>query len=590
MKLKVWQLLLIIVVFGAVLFSAAWAGSQWRQFQGPDMLRVSAAGELYIQARSRIFVYNADGSHRKTIDLARWGIEQSTGGFGVFSNGDLLLLEGTHQQTFLMQILTFLRMEKLMADRSEGRRLVRCSPDSGLCTHLPAFARLFTNTFRIAIDGADNIFLADTMRDTVSWLAPDGAVLDEIPSGFRFPNQLEREGDLLVVANTNYNELTLIPLLDKKFAAPDQWQHQKVDGAVPSASRHIWPLDTVRVGDQRFVLQEGEGMAHGLVVKYNLAGEYLSRFTMPVDSDAIASAWFDNSLLIADFAQLKIWRYDVDGNMNGQFISPEIEVYLQSLATQKLHFQIMENQLWLVFKLLLAIGFVVAIAGEMIVKSRGQRHAVAYAEATVEVLVQQGESEQPASDDPAIHWIEKDGRRTRTLWLLIGFFSLLFVVLNVLVIAGHYAGAASALPQGATLKLMLLQFGMLAVFLLFFWWIWRVSQKVGIGVLREWIILRDAAGRAAVGRNADVLLFPSAIVIGRVMVSIGRRKPAELPKKSLFDLVALQKYLAPRLLKAQEHTGLDVLRWYCCNRPVQSALLLIAVLLVVAFRVWRLSH
>jgi hypothetical protein len=598
MKLKTWQIILLSLVFGGAISFAMWAGGEWRKYQGPDMLRVSLSGELYAQFRDRVFVYSRDGSYRKTINLARWGIEQSTGGFDVFSNGDLLMLEGSHQQSALLKLLTYLRMEKLLTGSSGAaeadRQLVRCSTlstatETGKCQRLEKFTRTFASTFRLQIDAQDRIFLADTSRDRLSWLTPDGSVLDDISSGFRFPNQLALEQDhsgnaVLVVANTNHNELTVIPLQENKFSAASEWQHHKVDGAVAASTHHIWPLESVLIGDDRYVLQQDDNMGHGVVMKYSRDGKFLTPFTMPADSDVMAMARFNGEVLVGDVAHLKIWRYGTDGKLKGDFTSPEMDSYVQKLAAKKQHFQTREKQAWWVFSILLAIGFVVAIVSEQRAKKIGQQQAVADAKTALVFIVRQGESNQPSPDDPHIHWIAKNGRRMRMMRMIFGSIILLLMIGDVLLVAERYAADDAVIQHTFTMKLFFFQLGKLIFFVGFAWFIERMLEKMSVGILREWIILRDASGKAAVGRNADVLLFPNAIAIGGVMVSIGPRKHGELPERSIFDRLELQQWLAPRLINAREQTGLDTLVWDCRHKPLQTAFLVVLIILVVGFR------
>lgn len=598
MKLKAWQIILIVLVFGSAISRAMWAGGEWRKYQGPDMLRVSLSGELYAQFRDRIFVYGRDGSYRKTIDLAQWGIEQSTGGFDIFNNGDLLMLEGSHQQSALLKLLTYLRMEKLLTGNAgpaeTDRQLVRCStqgvlPVQDKCQRLKNFSRTFASTFRLQIDAQDRIFLADTSRDRLSWLSADGAILDEIDSGFRFPNQLSLEKDnaektVLVVANTNHNELTIIPLQEGKFSPATEWQHLKVDSAVAASTYHIWPVESVLLGDNRYVLQQDGNMGHGVVMQYSRAGEYLKQFTMPVDSDVMAMAGFNGEVLVGDVVHLKIWRYDTDGNLKGDFSSPEIDSYVQKLAAEKQHFQTQEKQAWWVFAILLAIGFVLAIIGEQRAKKSGQQQAVADAKASLDFIAQQGESSQPAADDPNIHWIAKNGRRVRMMRMIFGLIILLLIIGDVLLVAGRYAVDDTVIQHESTIKLLVLQVGTLLFFVGFAWFMERMLKQMSVGVLREWIILRDASGKAAVGRNADVLLYPASMAIGGVMVNIGPRKPGELPEKSIFDGLELQQWLAPRLVNATEQTWMEGLVWQCRHKPVQTALLVVLIILIIGRR------
>lgn len=588
MTLKPWQTVLVLLVFGGLLASAVRAGSEWRRYQAPDMLRVSHAGELYIQALDRIFVFAPDGAEKTVIDLAAWGIRQSTGGFDVFSNGDLLLLEGNHGQGPLLALLTFLRMEKLLlqVDGSEasGRRLLRCSPASGQCQPLPAFTRRFENTFRVQVDRQDRIFLADTARDTLAWLDSDGRLLDEVRSGFRFPNQVALDGDAVLVANTNHHEITRIPLLDGRFAPASEWQHLPLDGDVASSTGHIWPVEMATVGAERFVLQMGNGMKHGVVFRYGNDGGYRSRFTMPDGSDALGLAYFRDALLVADPGSMAVWRYASDGSFAGRFTAPALASYLQLLTQQRDHYRALERRWWWAFGMLLAAGFVLAIIGEQRAQRQRRELAVAEAHATLATMAQQGESPQPAADDPAIHWLAHDERRLRSIRLAGAAGVVLMLLVPLLEFSTRYAGNSDVANERIVLPMVLLTLVMVLLLVLAIWLIERALRNARIGVLREWVILRNAQGRTAVGRGPDIVLLPNAIAIGKVVVSIGLRTPAELPRRSPFELHALQQWLAPRLLQAREISGVAVLGWYCRQQPLQTGAMVLALLALVGWR------
>lgn len=593
MNLKAWHVLLVALVFGGLMAVAMQAGAEWRQYQGPDMMRVSQTGHLYAQFRNRIFVYGRDGAYRKTIHLAQWGIEQSTGGFDVFSNGDLLMLEGSHQQGAFLKLLTYLRMEKILTG-SKGtadsvRQLVRCSIESGKCLRLEHFSRTFASTFRLYIDAQDRVFLADTSRDTVSWLMPDGALLDEVDGGFRFPNQLAVEKDnagrdVLVVANTNHHALTIIPLQEKSFAPRDQWRELKVDGTVAASTQRIWPLESVLAGNSRYVLQQDGNMGHGVVMQYSREGEYITQFTMPADSDVMSMAVFNGDILVGDVENLKIWRYDQQGKLRGDFTSPDMEDYIRELAAKKQFFQAREKLAWQVFSGLLAIGFVVAIIGEQVAKKQRQEQAVADGRNTLVFIQQQGESEQPSADDPYIHWLAKDARRIRIMRMVFGGVILLLVAGNVLQVAGRYAADDAVLQDTAIHGSMMMQAAVLFFLIGLMWFMDRMFRKISVGVLREWIVLRDARGKTAVGRHGDVLLFPNAMAIGNVIVNIGLRQPGELPEKSILDRHEMQQWLAPRLVKAREQSGLDGILWHCRKKPLQTVLLVLLVILILGLQ------
>ncbi|HQQ62448.1 MAG TPA: hypothetical protein PLF22_02620 [Pseudomonadales bacterium] len=384
--------------------------------------------------------------------------------------------------------------------------------------------------------------------------------------------------------------MKLIPLSENRFAPASEWQHLPLDGVVTSRTGHIWPVEAITTDDARYVLQQGNNMGNGLLVKYDKAGNFLQTFTMPVQSDAMSVAWFGNALLVADAEQMKIWRYTTDGQLQGEFVSYELEAWLQELAAKKQHSQKVEKQWWLLFKLLLVAGFFAAFIGEKVVGKRNREEAIAQAEMALANLEQQGESEKPSVDDPAIHWIAFNERRLRFARMARMGVVLLIGLNTLLLFASEYAMDDHAMQSEVLRRFLLMQGGVLLVILLASWLTERFIRRMGIGVLREWVILRDMTGKVATGRGGDILLFSGSIAIDRIVVKIGRRKPAALPKQSIFDVNELQQWLAPVLMQAQEQKGLDLLRWYFRNKPLQMLFTLLLVFFVVALRVWLIAH
>jgi uncharacterized membrane protein YsdA (DUF1294 family) len=593
MKVKWWQALLVIVVFGALLVAIANAGAKWRQYQAVGLMRVSQEGELYVRIANQIYRYRPDGEYQGAIDLSRWGIDWATGGFDIFSNGDILMLEGSHRQSVFHKVMVWLRLDKLLPgaepDDDGVRLLVRCSPQSGKCQKLPGFHRSFTNTFRVLIDDKQRIFLADTQNDRLSLLAEDGTILDEVTSGFRFPNQMALDGNKLVLANTNFNELTVIPLTENGFAEKGVWKHITVDLEIVRfagpRTGHVWPLEVVVTEDHYYALQQSDGMAKGAVVRYTRDGKYAPpRFVMPEDSDAMSLVAFDNGFLVADSGPMRILRYNADGTLQGEFGTAPMTRELDRMAVEKEFYRALEKQLWVAFAVLLVLGLVGAWLLEQRHKDKKDEQAFGESLATTGTLKQQqNPSPKPSVDDPGIHWIARNEDMLRKQKLLMWILFPILLLMDLMVVGSEFAKPESRL---FSVEMIFGSIGITVILLLFFLGFFLMIsrfQKMQIGVLREWVILRGLTGMVAIGSGAEIEALSNGLRIGEVAVPTGPIAGGEFTDKSLFDQHELQQWLWPRICHAKKSGGLAEIRREFQKHPYRTTavVVLIVVLLLV---------
>lgn len=561
MKVKWWQALLVILVFGGLLLAITDAGAQWRQYQAVGLMRVSQGGELHVRIANHIYRYHQDGNYRDMVDLAQWGVELPTGGFDIFPNGDILMLEGSHSQGVFRSIVTLFRMDKLLnGDASGGdspRRLVRCSPGKKSCQRLPNFNRAFSHTFRVLVDEQERIFLADTQNDRLSLLAEDGTILDEVTSGFRFPNQMALDGNKLVLANTNFNELTVIPLTENGFAEKGMWKHITVDLEIVRfagpRTGHVWPLEVVITEDHYYALQQSDGMAKGAVVRYTRDGEYAPpRFVMPEDSDAMSLVRFRDEFLVADTGPMRILRYNADGTLQGEFGTAPMTRELDRMAVEKEFYRALEKQLWVAFVVLLVLGLVGAWLLEQRHKDKKDEQAFGESLATTGTLKQQQkQSPKPSVDDPGIHWIARNKDMVRMYALFAGVSVVMLLLFCITSVSSHFAGPEAELFGEDFFRgpLRVTSFTLL-IFMLMLWG-YRSMRNIRIGVLREWVILCDRSGKVMIGSGADLEMTSNNIRIGEVEVQTGPAANGEFSSQSLFDKHELQQWLWPRIREAK---------------------------------------
>jgi hypothetical protein len=571
MEVKPRNVVLVLLVFGILLGGIFRFGAAERAQQGPSLLRVNQQGDLYVVFNEKLFRLYADGSHAETHDLQELGVGELIGGIAFFRNGDLLLRSGDSTPNWYEQLLVQLRMrqpEQRMG--TPGDRLTRCNLATLVCVPLKGFEQTFKRTFRVDIDAADNIFIADTGREALYWLDPDGYRLSEVGSGFRLPNQLTRDGDRIVVTNTNRNELTFIPLAKGNFAPAGDWSHVKVN--VPEAKKtgEIWPMDLLKVGSDWLVLSQGHNMMFGDVFRFAEDGRYEAKFNLPDEVDPLGLAMLGEEVVVTDYAGLRLLRFSENGEARGELIVPEIASYAESVRAARAHYARLQILLWAVFAGALVFGFAVAINGEL----KRQRESSAAQSAERVQGASFSESERPAPDDPDIHWVPLSKAFLRQL-------KLLYLVMTVIPLGGLllFIPFLDKLTEKSGSGLLIA--GLCAILITFTFVLVLVFRKtmrnIGVGVVREWVLLRSASNKVAVGRGAEIGIAANAIIIGAVSVPTGGRK------MSTFEPEEWAEWVEPRLIHARKFTAFDMIRWsWKHQRAINLVGIGVAVLLLAA--------
>lgn len=571
MEVKPRTLVLVLLVVGVLLAGIFRFGAAERAQQGPSLLRVDQQGDLYVVFNEKIFRLASNGVHENTYELQDLGVGELIGGMAFFRNGDLLLRTGNSVPNWYEQILIQLRVRQ--AERSTGvpgDRLARCNLVTLKCIPLKGFEQTFKRTFRIDIDADDNIFIADTGREALYWLDPEGHKLAEIGSGFRLPNQLVRNGGRIVVTNTNCTELTFIPLEGGAFAPEAEWSHLKVNVPEAKHTGEIWPMDLLRAGADWLALSQGPNMMFGDVFRFSEDGRYQARFGFRKEVDPVALAMLGSDVVVADYAGLRLLRFSERGEPRGELIVPEIASYADEVRAARARHARYQTILWALFAAALAAGFAVAIAGE--VRRRRDRPPAEAAKGSQTTGRLPQHSERPAPADADIHWIGLGKSFQKQIKLLIALTLVVgLAVLSIIasrfdeVTAGLEAGFALLVLFASLLTLLLLPIGMLLMFRKF-------VRNLPVGVVREWVVLHDLSKKVAIGHGSDVGVAPNAIVIDDVSVPTGGRK---LP---MFDREEWARWVEPRLAHARRLNGLDMLLW---SWRYQRTLTLLAIAALV---------
>ncbi len=574
MEIKPRDVVLVLLVFGILLVGIFRFGAAERAQQGPSLLRVNQQGDLYVVFNEKLFRLYADGTHADTHDFKELGVGELIGGIAFFRNGDLLLRSGDSTPNWYEQLLIQVRMRQPERPKgTPGDRLTRCNLATLVCVPLKGFEQTFKRTFRIDIDANDNIFIADTGREAVYWLDSEGYAIAELRSGFRLPNQLTRDGDRIVVANTNRNELTFIPLAKGKFAPVGDWSHVKVNVSETKNTGEIWPMDLLKVGSDWLVLSQGHNMMFGDVFRFAEDGSYQTKFNLPDEVDPLGLATLGEEVVVTDYAGLRLLRFSDNGEARGELIVPEIMNYAESVRAARAHYARLQILLWVVFAGALVFGFAVAINGEL----KRQRESSTAQSAERLQRAPLGESERPAPDDPDIQWVPLSKAFLRQLKLLQ--LVMIIVALGGLFIFVPFIGDLTKKPESGLFiaGLYVLVIGSTIVPVL---WFLKTMRNLRVGVLREWVLLRGISNKIAIGRGGDIGIAPNALVIDGVSVPTGGSKTRA------FEPEAWAEWVEPRLAHARKLTAFDMIRWSWKHQRAINLLGIGAAVLLLAALPW----
>ena len=311
-------------------------------------------------------------------------------------------------------------------------------------------------------------------------------------------------------------------------------------------------------------------MMFGDVFRFAEDGRYEAKFNLPDEVDPLGLAMLGEEVVVTDYAGLRLLRFSENGEARGELIVPEIASYAESVRAARAHYARLQILLWAVFAGALVFGFAVAINGEL----KRQRESSAAQSAERVQGASFSESERPAPDDPDIHWVPLSKAFLRQL-------KLLYLVMTVIPLGGLllFIPFLDKLTEKSGSGLLIA--GLCAILIAFTFVLVLVFRKtmrnIGVGVVREWVLLRSASNKVAVGRGAEIGIAANAIIIGAVSVPTGGRK------MSTFEPEEWAEWVEPRLIHARKFTAFDMIRWsWKHQRAINLVGIGVAVLLLAA--------
>lgn len=562
MAVKPLHALLIVLLFGGLVVMASWSSMQATQIGGPTDLRIDSRDRLHVRIHDRVLVYSQSRMLVDEYSLGQFGIGDIWGSYAFFNDHSLLLSPASLQDDDTA-------LSKPIAQADLGK-LMRCTPATGNCSVLEQFGRRFKQTYRADIDENGDIFLADTGTGEVFWLSGGGEVRAMLAANLDRPNQLRRYADTLAIANTEAEELLLIPLLDGRFAAADQWTHLSTAGSENRSHKHTRPLDFTRLGTHWWVLAKTADMRSGALYRYTPEGNYLADFELPPGADPFALTVFGGELLVADYALMRVYRYSSDGEYLGDLVSVEQTDFVAGLVKRKNNYTVLQYAAWGVFSLALVVGLIVGIAREL--KKSASSNA-----SEDEDIAPRVTTARPHPMDPRIHWLHARKAPLRTG--MLAFFAMLLMPL-VLALDLPGEGGDSAECTRLTMEIVIWGgCGLLAAITLPLGLHMRNITRTRIGVADEWVLVDHGNGVVRIARDEELLRVNNGFIIDQTTV------PTGTPQVSLYDKAEVEQWLKPRMQRATHLGPLAQTKWQWQHKRSLFIALAIGIALMVVLLV-----
>ena len=559
MNLKPLHTIVIVMLFLAIGGGAAYLSNRAASFQGPSDLSKDHSGTLYVRIHQKVFVYDREGEYRNHFDISPLGVKEVWGGLTFFRNGDLLI------------------SPSLLADKSTGDagavldRLNRCVLSTARCEVLGGHDKSFRRTFRTFIDNNDQIFLSNSVSGKVSWLNSDGSEIDELSQALEHPNKILRDGNQMIVADTDANSLLLVPLETSQFSSEDQWTRISTEPQDENGWRVSQPVDFARVGDGWAVLVKNEKMNRAVLRHYNKSGTFTRETKLQRKGFIIALETLAGNLVVTDYRNMRVLRFGPDGSVLDDLSSPEQARYTQ-IEDQKAFYDTASVLAWVVFAVLVVGGMVYGIRQELL-RVNAQKPDQASSDAS-----SQADTQQPIFGDTSVQWVGMP--RFDVLAIIIGLLVITLISL------GFVDAGADAKARCSGMDVIWMMSGLMLVLVIVPLGIMRRRLKnTNVGVRDEWVMVRFPDGTTEIARDRDLLEMNNGFIINQRKVSVGNERQTLYRKK---DLEALLK---PRLERAKKLTVQEQMRWeWQHNRRTTLFIGSISVILLITVLVLEFGY
>ena len=318
-----------------------WGTGEAKRIGGPSALVLDPSGHLYIQMQNQLIEHDENGVFVARHDLGELGVEQVFGGLAFFSNGDILLRRGSDNRSFWDNLRAYFRQENrnsLVPDVPDTG-LYRCNLRSVSCQQFGPEPIDFKAAFGVYIDqDTDTVYISDTTRHLLRKYASNGEAHGKPVGGVKFPNELMLLNGLLYVADTNHHRIKIVNPVSDFFGT--EIASENVVPQEATKAGQTWPSHFVLVGGSWWVNNMSSAMNDGGIYVFNNDFEYVRRIDLPPNADPIALIAFNESVLVSDWSNDRVYSVTRDGDRVGSFESLGLEQLVVESGKRRFRYEV----------------------------------------------------------------------------------------------------------------------------------------------------------------------------------------------------------------------------------------------------------
>jgi sugar lactone lactonase YvrE len=499
---------LVILGFITVIANSLRISMQTSDTFGPTVLATDAAGNIYINVATTLYVLDTTGRLTDSIPLENLGLQGVT-------LTDLLALPGG----------------RLLIGSSDTQHIHTCDLAQRNCTPFIQSATRPVSAFKMAWDEQrQRLLVVDGERHRILVYDRNGVLTLESKGGehgLRLPNTVSLAGDgKAIIADTNHHRLVA---LDAQTLSSELWE-MPVSNQIGKL-RRIWPTDFVQASDQRYwVILDNDLLENGDVIVFDAAGKAVLRLSLPSDWDPIKLRPRTDDVLLAGYASVNLVSISLDGQVITPFGDAAFRGMLAEIRAQR-----RAADRWWQGGIWMAMVPLVILAGIAAWLDRKRRTAVAPSVATAPAEIILPETGQ------GVYWLEPDPKIVRLLrysrWLvyLVGIL-LLLPAIYIVWWAGPEKSAALVAPllAGGIAFLAILVTGL------------NTLSRGRLGVTRDQVVL-------ATGGRPQRHYYPRQLVYSSGFISSGEVTVyLRTGKGPIYNPGEVRDYLEPLLAMARK--------------------------------------
>ncbi len=553
-NIKVWQGLLILVLFGGLLFAKFWASSASKSVIVYSYMHQHPDGNSYIKLADQLFGFNAKGRYQRTIDLTKLGMQEHIASdFAFFSNGDLLIHLQSKEKNFIENLQRFYRFTNpsdiISKDNKDG--LFRCNTHTSKCVAFTQQALNINEAFGVAIDwSTDRVFVADTSRHRVYSFSSKGVELGSA-QGFQFPNQIEVKNNLLFVADTNHHRLIAFDISEGYLG--ERKEMISIYTEETRKSGDIWPSNFMLHTNERWIINKKNNMAYGGVYIFDTSGKFIKKLQLPSDADPVAILQMGEQVLISDFTLDRIYRYSLSGKLLSQFSPLVLQKKQSELTQRRAHYDLLNGMFSILFVMCLVCGFGLALYQQYQIK-----------DTATPGLIDPGMSIQIEPDESVTHWIKPS---TRYKVLTIVLCTTIIGVPVIFLIMGTRLDALFSFTWKNLVLLIVIIYSLL----------WQLMQlRYKIGITENTLIVHSPFRSKFICPKKSIMSSDELIIVGKSSFRINQLY-------ILFAESDIENHLYPAIKQGQQVDRLQIQTELTKNIWVRIIQVLIISALILIF-------